>query len=165
MASVAVRCPQCGSDEVIKRGKIDIGGQRYRCRNAVCAQGSFLLEYRYQGYLLRVKRQIMALNGSGIRDTARVLGISKDTVVSEPKKQTEIEPLNRPFLDRLRDPARPIILAQEAEADEILWAGRPRHAGCGKPWTIEPGLSSPRAAVHKRKQHNRSGFGPRGGQL
>ena len=65
MASVAVRCPQCGSDEVIKRG--NTGGQRYRCRNAVCAQGSFLLEYRYQGYLPRVKRQIMALNGSGIR--------------------------------------------------------------------------------------------------
>ena len=49
MALVAVRCPQCGSDEVIKRGKTDTGGQRYRCRNAVCAQGSFLLEYRYQG--------------------------------------------------------------------------------------------------------------------
>ena len=94
MASVAVRCPQCGSDEVIKRGKTDTGGQRYRCRNAVCAQGSFLLEYCYQGYLPRVKRQIMALNGSGIRDTARVLGISKDTVVSALKKQTEIEPIN-----------------------------------------------------------------------
>ena len=90
MASVAVRCPQCGSDEVIKRGKTDTGGQRYRCRNAVCAQGRFLLEYRYQGYLPRVKRQIvdMALNGSGIRHTARGLGISKDTVVSELKKQT-----------------------------------------------------------------------------
>jgi insertion element IS1 protein InsB len=123
MASVAVRCPQCGSDEVIKRGKTDTGGQRYRCRNAVCAQGSFLLEYRYQGYLPRVKRQIMALNGSGIRDTARVLGISKDTVVSELKKQTEIEPINWPVLDRLTDPARPILLArvEEAEADE-MWS-------------------------------------------
>ena len=145
MALVAVRCPHCGSDEVIKRGKTDTGGQRYRCRKAVCAQGSFLLEYRYQGYRPRVKRQIvdMALNGSGIRDTARVLGISKDTVVSELKKQTEIEPINRPFLDRLTDPARPILLArvEEAEADEILWARS--HAGCGRPWTIEPGLSSP----------------------
>src|SRR3954452_1345060 len=69
MASVVVRCPQCGSNEVIKRGKTDTGGQRDRCRNNVCAQGSFLLEYRYQGYLPRVKRQIVdiALNGSGIR--------------------------------------------------------------------------------------------------
>jgi insertion element IS1 protein InsB len=125
MASVTVRCPHCGSDEVIKRGKTDTGGQRYRCRNEACAQGSFLLEYRYQGYLPRVKRQIvdMALNGSGIRDTARVLGISKDTVVSELKKQTELEPINRPFLDRLADPARPILLArvEEAEADE-MWS-------------------------------------------
>jgi transposase-like protein len=65
MASVTVRCPQCGSDKVIKRGQTDTGGQRYRCRNEACAQGSFLLEYRYQGYLPRVKRQIvdMALNG------------------------------------------------------------------------------------------------------
>jgi ssDNA-binding Zn-finger/Zn-ribbon topoisomerase 1 len=39
MASVVVRCPQCGSNEVIKRGKTDTGGQRYRCRNNVCAQG------------------------------------------------------------------------------------------------------------------------------
>jgi transposase-like protein len=29
----------------------------------------------------------MALNGSGIRDTARVLGISTDTVISELKKK------------------------------------------------------------------------------
>jgi hypothetical protein len=79
-----------------------------------------------------------------------VLGISKDTVVNELKKQTEIEPIHRPFLDRLADPARPIILAQETEAEEILWAGRPRHAGCGKPRTIEPGLSSPRAAVQSK---------------
>jgi hypothetical protein len=52
-----------------------------------------------------------------------VLGISKDTVVSELKKQTEIEPINRPFLDRLADPARPIMLArvEEAEADE-MWS-------------------------------------------
>jgi transposase-like protein len=36
-----------------------------------------------------VKRQIvdLALNGSGIRDTARVLRISKDTVLSELKKR------------------------------------------------------------------------------
>jgi transposase-like protein len=36
-----------------------------------------------------VKKQVteMALNGSGVRDTARVLGISKDTVLSELKKK------------------------------------------------------------------------------
>jgi hypothetical protein len=41
------------------------------------------------GRLPHVKQQIvdMALNGSGIRDTARVLGISKDTVLSKLKKK------------------------------------------------------------------------------
>ena len=59
------------------------------CRNDACAQGSFLLEYRYQGYRPSVKRQIvdMALNGSGIRDTARVLGIGTGTVLCELKKK------------------------------------------------------------------------------
>ena len=47
--------------------------------------GSFLLAYRYQGRLPEVKRQIidMSLNASGIRDTARVLRVSTDTVRSE----------------------------------------------------------------------------------
>lgn len=88
MATVAVRCPRCGSENVVKRGKTDTGSQRYLCRHAACTQGSFLLDYRYQAYRPQVKRQIvdMAMNGSGVRDTARVLGISKDTVVSELKK-------------------------------------------------------------------------------
>jgi transposase-like protein len=56
MASVTVRCPRCGSDEVIKRDNTDTGGQHHRCRNEDLAQGSFLLEYHYQGYLPQVKR-------------------------------------------------------------------------------------------------------------
>ena len=89
MAIVAVRCPQGGSDEVLKRGKTERGSQRYRCRNEVCTQESFFLEYRDQGHRPQLKQQLvaMALNGSGVRDTARVLGISKDTVLSELNKK------------------------------------------------------------------------------
>ena len=49
----------------------------------------FDLDSTNRGYLPSVKRQIvdLALNGSGIRDTARVLCISKDTVLSELKKR------------------------------------------------------------------------------
>ena len=62
---------------------------RYLCQNAACPQQTFVLEYRHRGRLPQGKQQIinMALNGSGIRDTARVLGISKDTVLSELKKK------------------------------------------------------------------------------
>jgi hypothetical protein len=47
-----------------------------------------LLDYRYNAYKLGVKRQVvdMAINGSGIRDTSRVLSISKNTVISTLKK-------------------------------------------------------------------------------
>jgi transposase-like protein len=46
------------------------------------------LNYSYQGRLPEVKQQIldMAVNGSGIRDTARVLQISPSTVIAELKK-------------------------------------------------------------------------------
>lgn len=88
MATVAVRCPRCGSEEVIKRGKTDSGRQRYLCRNEACDQNSFLLDYRYPGYRPEIKRQVaaMAMNGRGVRDTARVLGISTGTVLRELKK-------------------------------------------------------------------------------
>jgi insertion element IS1 protein InsB len=51
---------------------------------------TFILDYAYQGYLPEIKQQIidMALNGSGIRDTARVLHISPNTVINEIKKRS-----------------------------------------------------------------------------
>ena len=53
-----------------------------------CAKDIFILDYENQGYLPAIKKQIinMALNGSVIRDTSRVLGISTNTVMSELKK-------------------------------------------------------------------------------
>ena len=76
MVMFPVQCPCCGSVAVIKAGKQPSGTQRYRCQNAQCRRTIFQLDYRDQGRLPAVKRQIvdMALNGSGIRDTARVLG-------------------------------------------------------------------------------------------
>jgi len=91
MTLLSVCCPQCKNDQVGKRGKTSNEKQRYLCQNEVCPQQTFVLEYRHRGRLPQVKRQIidMALNGSGIRDTARGLGISKDTVLSELKKRKE----------------------------------------------------------------------------
>ena len=83
-------CPSCNSTNVVKNGKSDEGKQRYRCRNAECSRRSFIREYSYRGYLPEVKQQIcdMAVNGSGIRDTARVLKISPTTVIEELKKRS-----------------------------------------------------------------------------
>ena len=59
-------------------------------RIAVAAVSS--LDYSYQGYLPSIKQQItdMALNGSGIRDTAQVLKISPTTVLLGIKKNIDI---------------------------------------------------------------------------
>ena len=47
-----------------------------------------MLKYRYRAYEQGIKEQVMemAINGSGIRDTAQVLKINKNTVISTLKK-------------------------------------------------------------------------------
>ena len=89
MAVVKVLCPECGSHEVVRYGRQANGEQRYRCNNPHCKRRIFLLQYCHTGRLPEVKQQIvdMALNGSGIRDTARVLGVSPTTVMTTLKKK------------------------------------------------------------------------------
>jgi IS1 family transposase/transposase-like protein len=126
MTLIPVRCLHCESDQVVKRGMTCNGKQRYLCQNEECAHGSFLLEYSDRGRLPQVKQQVvdMALNGSGIRDTARVLKISKDTVLSELKaKEDVIEPVNQALLSRLNpdDITAVVQRVDEAEVDE-MWS-------------------------------------------
>jgi len=65
------------------------GKQRYLCQETLCDSRTFLLDYSYAGQSPEVKQQIidMAMNASGIRDTARVLKISPTTVIKELKKR------------------------------------------------------------------------------
>jgi transposase-like protein len=78
-----ILCPDCGSDDVVKHGRSGAGTQRYKCRNPECERSTFIRTYAYRAYLLEIKQQItdVALKGSGIRDTARVLNISPATVI------------------------------------------------------------------------------------
>jgi len=89
MVLIAVRCPSCDSDQIIKRGKTDTAKQRYRCQNSDCPPQSFVLDPAYKGRLPAIKQQVieMSLNASGVRDTARVLQISTDTVIKELRKK------------------------------------------------------------------------------
>jgi transposase-like protein len=84
-----LHCPHCQGTDIVRHGKSPEGKQRYRCRE--CREGrgrTFLLDYAYAGQAPEVKQQIveMAMNASGIRDTARVLKISPTTVIKELKK-------------------------------------------------------------------------------
>ena len=90
---VAIECPHCQSTKVTKYGKSPVGKQRYRCQNADCPYrtfvlSQFVLSQTYPGRTRQVKQQIveMTLNGSGVRDIARVLHVSPTTVIQELKK-------------------------------------------------------------------------------
>src|SRR5947208_15463176 len=79
-----LHCPYCQGIDVVRHGLSPEGKQRYRCRACLEGRGrTFLLEYTYAGQSPAVKQQIgdMALNASGIRDTARVLHGCTATVI------------------------------------------------------------------------------------
>ena len=84
-----VRCTTCGSQNVKCIGCSTHNVPRYRCCNIGRDVKTFMLEYCYKACEPGIKKQIieMAINGSGIRDTGRVLGISKTTVISTLKKR------------------------------------------------------------------------------
>ena len=54
---------------------------------------TFILDYGNLGYKEEIKRQIidMAMNGSGVRDTSRVLKISKSSDILELTKKKETD--------------------------------------------------------------------------
>ena len=84
MASVLVKCPTCQSVLIDHHGKARSDLQRYRCRDC---HHCFQLDYLYAANKPSVTDKItkMALNGSGVRDTGRVLGISITTVIAHLK--------------------------------------------------------------------------------
>jgi transposase-like protein len=85
-----LHCPYCQGSDIVRHGLSPEGKQRYRCR--ACLQGrgrTFLLDYSYAGQSPAVKQQIvdMAMNASGIRDTAESmekLGIHAASGISLP---------------------------------------------------------------------------------
>jgi transposase-like protein len=84
-----LHCPACQGTDIVRHGKTRQGKQRYRCRETACQGHTFLLDYTYAGHATEVKQQIveMAMNASGIRDTARVLHVSPTTVIKALKKK------------------------------------------------------------------------------
>ncbi|MDD5580819.1 MAG: IS1-like element transposase [Methylobacter sp.] len=81
-------CPKCGGNNIAKLGLSAHGAQCYCCRHPDCPTQTFMRNYRYRAYEPGIKAQVveMAINSSGTRDTARVLKINKNTVISTLKK-------------------------------------------------------------------------------
>ena len=80
--------PQVWRQLALKAGRNASGIQRYRCQNPSCPTKTFMMTTRYRAYQAGIKEQAveMVINGSGIRDTARVLKIDKNTIISTLKK-------------------------------------------------------------------------------
>jgi transposase-like protein len=89
MITQVLHCPHCQGTDIVRHGKTPQGKQRYRCRETSCHGRTFLLDYSYPGQSQHIKDQMveMAMNASGIRDTARVLHVSPTTVINELKKR------------------------------------------------------------------------------
>ncbi|MGN7613660.1 IS1 family transposase [Magnetococcales bacterium HHB-1] len=125
MAVIDVRCPSCDGLDVVRFGKQPNGSQRYRCNNPQCTRKTFLDTYQHRGRLPEVREQIveMAMNGSGIRDTSRVLKISQNTVMAVLKKSRNSDPINEPLLKSLDAEKTEVSLVRidDAEADE-MWS-------------------------------------------
>jgi len=87
-----ILCPHCSGSSLRKNGHSENGTQRWRCN---ACKKSFQLSYRYNARKPGVKEQIavFTLNSSGVRDIGRILGINKNTVVSELKKNAKREPI------------------------------------------------------------------------
>lgn len=85
MVTLVLHCPYCDGIDIVRHGKSPEGKQRDRCREKPCNGRTFLRDYSSAGQSPHVKDQIieMTLNGSGSRDTARVLHVSTRTILNE----------------------------------------------------------------------------------
>ena len=79
MVQTDVRCIHCKSKKIVKYGTQSNGTPRLKCKK--CGK-TFQPEYLSAGAPPETKLQIikMSMNGSGIRDISRVLGVSRNTV-------------------------------------------------------------------------------------
>ncbi|MGB0881229.1 MAG: IS1 family transposase, partial [Polaribacter sp.] len=82
---------------------------------------SFQLTYSYKARMPGIKNQIddLILNSSGVRDTARVLGINKNTVISHLKKTLQVNPYLLNKVEVLAFDKLEISYHYTAEADEF----------------------------------------------
>src|SRR5215210_9039503 len=76
-----ITCPRCPSRNIVKNGTTANQKQRYRCK---ACRRQFITDYTYRGCQSAARQLVlpMTMNAPGIRDIARVLRISPNTVLS-----------------------------------------------------------------------------------
>ena len=84
---VELRCVHCQCEDLVRFGVAPNGSQRYRCKSCL---KTFVESYKKEGYKPEVKNRIieMAIDGVGVRATARLLGVDQNTVMSTLRKKS-----------------------------------------------------------------------------
>ena len=92
---VALRCTDCGSEQLIRDGYAPNGKQRYRCRG--CGRRS--REQPDTGYSEEFKAQVMAAyhERMSLRGIERTFGVSRHTVTAWLKKRLADEAAEPPI--------------------------------------------------------------------
>ena len=92
-----VLCPSCGSEDIVKHGQLQAGSATNVQMQSVLAARLFeviaieAICRKSSSRLQGLHSMAIALNGSGIRDTACVLKISSTTVIETLKKKSPVE--------------------------------------------------------------------------
>ena len=89
MLTIEVECRYCQQTQPVhKHGTGRAGFSRYYCQHC---RRTFQMNYRCNAHKPGTKEKIVTMvgNGSGVRETGRVLNISMNTVMSTLKKSRE----------------------------------------------------------------------------
>lgn len=91
-----MECKKCKCTEVVKNGKQSNGKQRYYCKSC---KVSFQTNYSYNAYQNSINKKTYELlkEGVGINSTARLLKVSKVTVIKRIKYLASL--INRPLFN------------------------------------------------------------------
>ena len=109
MQTKALTCPRCASRHIKKNGISPQQKQKYRCQ--ACAR-QFITDYTYRGCQGAIPTQVVSLtlNGAGVRDSQRILQISRGKVLKSLRQAAQ----------RLKRPPLPARLT-EVQIDE-MWS-------------------------------------------
>ena len=116
--SKTILCPKCNSEDLYKNGHRPNGTQRWRCKSC---NHFFQLDFIYRARIPGIKEQIyeLTLNSNGVRDTARILGINKNTVVNTLKKTLNVNPYLLEQVSNENKKGLDVTIRYTAEIDEF----------------------------------------------
>jgi len=161
MVNIPLKCPHCESTDVGRHGVSAVGKKRYACRNAGCGK-TFQEDYSFKGYQPGTRAEIyfMTINGNGVRATARILGISKDTVIATLRSfEPSLWYVNHGYLENLHGEGLEIeiVSGTEAEMDEMWSFVHDKSQQYWLWWAIEHSTGAPLAFCFGTKESKNLG--------